>query len=166
MVNSRSIGSRLGFADLKTPATETLCDGESERDGRGMGPMVSDKAFRGATLIRGGWVANPLFECLHPLSGGIRTDLGVGTLPRRVLPGAVVLIPDCGAQSLCPFAFRAARGDLGRPLYRPWGAVNGVRALAPSPAWFPGRRGTRPGRGAHHSFSPNNCTTTPRKAQK
>jgi len=63
-----------------------------------MGLMVSEKAFSGATPIRGGCVANPLFECLHPLSGGARTDLGVGTLPRRVLPGAAALIPGRGAQ--------------------------------------------------------------------
>jgi hypothetical protein len=93
-----------------------------------------------------------LSECLHPLSGGIRTDLGVSTLSRRAPQGAATLIPGRGAQILCP--------ELGRPLYRPWGAVNGDRALAPSPAWLPGRRGFRPRRGAHLCFNPANCRPT------
>jgi hypothetical protein len=38
-----------------------------------------------------------LSECLHPLSGGIRTELGVGTLPRRAPQGAAALIPGRGA---------------------------------------------------------------------
>ena len=113
------------------------------REARG-GMSPEGQFFSLSTSRRGGCVVDPLFECLHPLSGDIRTDPGVGTLPRRALPGAVVPIPGCGAQSLCLGL------QLGRPSYRPRRAVNGDRALAPSPAWFPGRRGTRPGRGAQH----------------
>ena len=55
---------------------------------------------------------HPLFECLHPLSGDTRTELGVGTLPCRALPGAAVLIPGRGAHSI--FAtLRLGRGHCG-----------------------------------------------------
>ena len=63
-----------------------------------MGEQHNSSFFSLSTSRRCGWVVDPPFECLHPLSGGIRKVLGVSTLSRRVPQGAVVLIPDRGAQ--------------------------------------------------------------------
>jgi hypothetical protein len=58
--------------------------------------------------------------------------------------------------------FKASRPEVTKLTHK--AAVKGALALAPSRAWFPGRRGTRPGRGAHPSFNPTNCAPIGRRA--
>jgi hypothetical protein len=53
----------------------------------------------------------------------------------------------------CPVAALS----LGRSPHNPWRTVNGAKTLAPSPVWFPGRRGPHAGHGARPSFNPTNC---------
>ena len=74
----------------------------------GRGALLS---FNASGALAGGRVVDPPFECLHPLSGGARTDLGVGTLLRRVLPGAAVAPLDRGAHSLAASAPRGGVRD-------------------------------------------------------
>ena len=109
------------------------------------------------------------------------TRAGAGSAGRRGCHPWPRRSPICSLARLAPPAFRAARGkqvkdagsevcfaherprtqrcaaprrpELGRPPCRPWRAVRGALALVPSPcAWFPGRRGPDPGRGAHFSL--------------
>ena len=46
---------------------------------------------------------------------------------------------------------------LGRSLDSPWRTVMGITALAPSRAWFPGRRGSQARCGAHPFSNPKDC---------
>ena len=72
---------------------------EVKLTGIAVGRGVATPTFSppGSDIGRPGRGSQPMFECLQPLSGGARTDLGAGTLPRRALTGAVVPIPDRGA---------------------------------------------------------------------
>jgi AcrR family transcriptional regulator len=52
---------------------------------------------------------------------------------------------------------RPGPAPLGRSPHIPRRTLKGAKALAPSPVWFPGRRGNQTRRGARPSFNPTNC---------
>jgi AcrR family transcriptional regulator len=90
----------------------------------------------------------------HPAKCALHTsDRGRRPIIRdRPAPPIVALLNELMAAIVLPY-----RPEFGRSPHNPWRTAMGALALAPSRAWFPGRRGNQTCRGAHPFFNPTNC---------